>query len=344
MSTSITKSTLTAQFKAASSNIEIYGPKLDRAVAAHQEIRDVLANDERLLALGADPVLIGSYARRTGIYPGKDVDVFVRLMKLSTDEHPKVAYDAVLKPLREEYGARVTEQPRSVKVDFEPTGPGKSDGFSVDVVPAVPLGEEWALPVPDPKDWTAAGEAWVATNPTNLTDLSIKRNEQPKVGEQGAYKPAVKMVRQIRKHHLDDAKPGGLYFELLTYRVFEQWTMPTSSWAELVREVLDGLASLLEEGYQLINPADDRAYAPAPSPEERSAASVLFRKLSNLAGTALEADRCMAAKHWREIFGTNDRGEVFPLPEGCTIDGKVMATVSAVPARGSNEAGGFGRD
>lgn len=344
MTTPTVRSTLTTQFKAALSNIEVYGPKLDRAVEAHREIREVLAKDERLVALGADPVLIGSYARRTGIYPGKDVDVFVRLMKLSTDEHPKVAYDAVLKPLRGEYGDRVTEQPRSVKVDFEPTGPGKPDGFSVDVVPAVPLGEEWALPVPDPKDWAAAGEAWVPTNPTNLTDLSVKRNEQPKVGEQGAYKPAVKMVRQIRKYHLGDAKPGGLYFELLTYRVFERWTLPTGSWAELLPGVLDGLASLLEGGHQLVNPADDRVYEPAPSFEQRTAASETFRKLSDVAGKALEADRCMAAKYWREIFGTNDRGDVFPLPEGCTIDGKAMASVSAVTARGSKEAGGFGHD
>ena len=71
--------TLRNQFNDALTNIEVNKDKAERAIKAHTEIRAVLENDEQLLELGVDTKLIGSYSRDAGIYPGKDVDVFVKL-------------------------------------------------------------------------------------------------------------------------------------------------------------------------------------------------------------------------------------------------------------------------
>ncbi len=86
--------TLPDQFGDALSRIEIKGEKRERAVAAQTEIRDYLEADGYLCSVGVDTVLIGSFARQTGIDPGKDVDVFVKLMKLDTTVAPSVIYEA----------------------------------------------------------------------------------------------------------------------------------------------------------------------------------------------------------------------------------------------------------
>jgi tRNA nucleotidyltransferase (CCA-adding enzyme) len=47
------------------------------------EIRTYLEADSTLRDWGVETVLIGSYARHTAIWPGKDVDVFTKLTRLS---------------------------------------------------------------------------------------------------------------------------------------------------------------------------------------------------------------------------------------------------------------------
>ena len=61
------------QFDQALTNIEINGQKRKRAIDAHTEIRELLQGDEQLKEWGVEPILIGSYGRDSGIYPGKDV-------------------------------------------------------------------------------------------------------------------------------------------------------------------------------------------------------------------------------------------------------------------------------
>ena len=75
---------LRSQFEQALTNIEVNGQKRKRAIDAHTEIRELLQQDEQLKEWGVEPLLIGSYGRDTGIYPGKDVDVFLRFTKLDT--------------------------------------------------------------------------------------------------------------------------------------------------------------------------------------------------------------------------------------------------------------------
>ena len=112
------------QFDQALTNIEINGQKRKRAIDAHTEIRDLLQGDEQLKEWGVEPLLIGSYGRETGIYPGKEVDVFLRFTKLDTRAEPRAVFNAVWRVIVRKYGqygqggGRAQQQARSVKVLF----------------------------------------------------------------------------------------------------------------------------------------------------------------------------------------------------------------------------------
>lgn len=330
--------TLSSQFEQALTKIEISGTKRERAIKAHEEMRGVLELSEALQKLGIATVLIGSYARRTGIYPGRDVDVFAKLTKLDTSAEPSRVFDAVCQVLVDHYGARAEPQRRSIKVSFDYDG----DGFAVDAVPAVRLGGRWALPNRDRDVWGDPKQRWIETDPEHLGELTSARNSHPKVDGKGAYVPTVKLVRQIRGEHRGDAKPGGLYFEFLTYWAFEQG-VEGESFAEILAAALRSIAERLAEGTVVVDPVLGRPYEPAPEPSDLAAASQVIAKLANDAERALEEARCPAAAIWRRIMGRNGRGACFPLPEGCDETGRELAgAVSAVAARGSREAGGFG--
>jgi hypothetical protein len=328
--------TLPTQFNDALTAIEVNGKKRDRVIAAHKEIRELLEADQKLCALGVDTILIGSYARHTGIYPGKDVDVFVKLTKLDSTADPAAVFDAVKRVLIAKYGERAEPQRRAVKVSFG------DDGFSVDAVPAVTLGRRWALPNHDPDKWGSPDERWIETDPEKMTALTEQRNKSPRVGERGAYVPTVKLMRQTRRQHLGDNKPGGLYFEILTYWAFKNAEVEGSSFAEIFTSALRSVATQLGSSKPLVNPALETTYEPAPKDTERRTAASTFDGLATKAEKALKEDKCPAAVMWREILGTNDRGECFPLPPGCDATGKAIGSIASVSARGSREAHGFG--
>src|SRR5437016_7753885 len=92
------------------------------AIAAHVEVRALLRAAPELIAHGLDDILIGSYARRVSIWPGKDVDVFGRLMASTiVSIGPDAAYELFHRGLAfyADQG-RLTPQPRSLKVSFGP--------------------------------------------------------------------------------------------------------------------------------------------------------------------------------------------------------------------------------
>ena len=95
---------LRKQFEQALTNIEVNGQKRKRAIKAHTEIRELLQQDEHLKKWGVEPLLTGSYGRGTGIYPGKDVDVFLRFTKLDTRAEPRAVFDAVWRVIVQKYG------------------------------------------------------------------------------------------------------------------------------------------------------------------------------------------------------------------------------------------------
>jgi hypothetical protein len=344
--------TLRNQFSQTLTNIEVNGSKAERAQAAHSEIRQLLERDATLCEWGIDTVLIGSYSRYTGIYPGKDVDVFTRLMNLDTDARPKDVFEEVRKVLLDAYGdvdngGRASPQARSIKVVFGDDDDPNSD-FAVDAVPAVRDGAQWAIPTKDRNRWAERVGRWVSTDPEKLGALSSALStttSSPVVGGRNAYKPIVKLMRQARRTHLGERRPGGLYIEIATYETWNSGLVSGDEWdtlfAQTLRRVSDRLASA--QYAPLLDPALGTAIAPAPSEAELASAGDTFKQLAATADEALVADDCLAAAKWRDILGGNDRADpVFPLPPGCSADGTRNVNIAPVRTRGTDEARGFG--
>jgi hypothetical protein len=329
--------TLPKQFDDTLTRIEVSATKRARAIEAHLEVRAVLATSSRLVKWGIETVLIGSYARQTSIYPGRDVDIFSKLTKLETTASPSDIFSGFCEVLTNHYKERAEPRARSVKVKFS------DDGFSVDAVPAVKADNRWAIPAHDRGAWAERGARWVLTDPERLTQLVSAANKKPKVSGQGAFVPVVKLMRQAREHHRGDAKPGGLYIELAVYHTFLAG-LQAESFAELLAGTLQAVAGRLQVASvkPLIDPALGTPFTPPPDEGELAHTANTFSTLAAKAARALVVDACQAAVLWREILGRNDRGVVFPLPSGCDETGKAIQSVTANRGRGSDEARGFG--
>ena len=344
--------TLRSQFEQALTNIEVNGAKAKRAIDAHNEIRAVLEADEQLRKWGVDTKLIGSYSRNAGIYPGKDVDVFVKLTELDTEATPKDVYNAVWNALQKKYGdendgGRARQQARSVKVAFPDDGAssGAGSSFSVDAVPAIHDGDRWAIPTKDRNRWTASIGRWITTDPERFGELSSDLSTSglsPSVGSRNAYKPVVKLMRQARQTHLGDKRPGGLYIEFATFEVWNSGRVSGDEWGDLFAQTLRLVAERLS--YAHIVPLEDPSMGTPVVPEVEQSdlerAAKVFSDLANKAEEALRLDDGKAAVNWREILGTNARGptSVFPLPPGYDEKGNPVAGASS----SANAAAGTG--
>lgn len=347
--------TLAPQFSKAVSNVTVTPAKSGRAIAAHTEVRELLEGNVTLKAWGIDSVLIGSYGRLTSRFPAKDVDVFLRLTKLNVSSaDPARVYAAVRDVLVARYGikgqdpgGRCTEQARSISIDFpDPAMPGGLDEFHVDAVPAVSWGSHWGIPNRDRETWSDTDARWVKTDPVAfsvLTNDLATAPTSPTVGEDNAYRPVVRLLRQVRHVHLGEARPGGLYTELAAYYAWTAKDVIGESYAELLAGSLTAVGNRFRSASVngLLDPVLGTQMKPALGVEQWNDAADVFLALAAKAKEALEADRCRAAFLWREILGSNERGEILPLPGGCDAGGFQLNTVTAVRAVGSNQPRGF---
>ena len=352
---------LRSQFEQALTNIEINGQKRKRAIDAHTEIRELLQQDEQLKEWGIEPLLIGSYGRDTGIYPGKDVDVFLRFTTLDTRAEPRAVFNAVWRVIVRKYGqygrggGRAQQQARSVKVLFPDRDRISGGDFSVDAVPAVRHGELWAIPTKDQNRWVEGEGRWVTTGAVLFGDLSTELNQaafSPKVGDRHAYKPIVKLVRQIRETHLGDRRPGGLYLEFVTFEAWHSGLVAGSDWDVLLARTLQCIANRFERAGvdPLRDPVLGTPVDPPLSAGQVEQATAIFGKLAAAANRALLMNNTDAATEWRKILGSNDRANpVLPYPpnSGGSVGSTVAATgLGAASGTGAttrrNEATRFG--
>ncbi len=349
------------RFDKALTNIEVNGQKRKRAIDAHTEIRELLQQDEQLKEWGVEPLLIGSYGRDTGIYPGKDVDVFLRFTRLDTRAEPRAVFNAVWRVIVRKYGqygqdgGRAQQQARSVKVLFPDRDRISGGDFSVDAVPAVRHGNLWAIPTKDQNRWVEGEGRWVTTGAVLFGDLSTELNQSatsPRVGDRPAYKPIVKLVRQIRQTHLEDKRPGGLYLEFVTFEAWRSGLVAGSEWDVLLARTFQRIADRFRQAG--VNPLRDPSLGtpvdPPLSAGQVEQAAAIFGKLAAAANRALPMNDTDAATEWRKILGGNDRANpVLPYPpnSGGGVGGTVAATgVGAVGGGGAatrrNEAPRFG--
>lgn len=346
--------TLTTEFGLAVQNVTISGVKEKRAISAHTEVRGLLEADPTLCGWGISTVLIGSYARHTARYPGKDVDVFLRFTKLSTADDPGRVYDEVARVVIDRYGekdvdpgGRVTKQPRSLKIAFsDPDEPDSDLSFSIDAVPAVPYGEHWGIPNRDTDKWQDPERRWIVTSPIEFADRSERLSTSgasPTVNGTNAYCPVMRLLRQARHVHLGGDRPGGLYTEVAAYYAWSSGEVAGESWAELLAATLRRVAAKFRECAVggLPDPVLGTPMKPELTPEQWTNGADVFDGLAAKAAEALAAERCRAAFLWRQILGDNDRGPVLPLPSGCDATGFPVTAVAAVTESGSDEPRGF---
>jgi hypothetical protein len=344
--------TLSDQFERAVSNVTVSGPKLAKAIAAHTEVRLLLESDPELRDWGIDTILIGSYARQTARYPGKDVDVFLRFTALSVRHDPSKVYSGVERVLvahygDKEFGGRVTRQARSLKVDFPDTeDPHSDESFSIDAVPAVPWSEHWGIPNRDRDEWAKEEKRWILTDPAQFaaeTNTLATANWSPTVGGSNAYRATIRLLRQIRHVHLGENRPGGLFTEIAAYYAWRDREVVGDSWAELVAASLSQVAVRfgIAESAGLIDPVLGTRMKPELDRAQWLEAASVFEELARKAHLALQSERCASAKIWREILGDNDRGPVLPLPDGCDAGGFPLTSIAPVEAVGSNQPRGF---
>jgi hypothetical protein len=311
---------LLPQFEKARENVEPTPEDKANAQTAHKEVRECLKSDDTLCDQGIDTVLIGSYARQVSIRRMRDVDVFSKLPKLGRGVGPKQLLAAFANVLREGFGAeRVEPQDRSIKVEFP------SFDLSVDVVPARPSNSHWQIPD------RSHQEAWQETNPEVLGNLCTLMNK----AHSGLYLPVVKLIRQSRQAHLGE-RPGGLYFEILTYHAFAGRAVGGSNLSEYYCSALSGVADRLDASISL--GLDDpslpgRLITTRASDADLQKALQKFRQLAKTAAEAQkEDDRCRSAKGFQRILGQNSDNEVvFPMPADCESDGTKRAAPAIVP-------------
>lgn len=346
--------TLTTEFAQAVRNVTIHGEKRDRAMQAHAEVRELLESDSELSDWGIDTVLIGSYARQTARYPGKDVDVFLRFGELSARHSPEKIYNAVERVLVEEYGlkdedpeGRITRQARSLKIDFpDPDAHFSDTSFAIDAVPAVPWDSHWGIPNRDRDKWDNTEKRWIRTNPVQFasdTNTVATASWSPTVGTTNAYRPIVRLLRQVRHVQLGSQRPGGLFVEIAAYYVWNEQQVTGSSWAELLASTFEHVGARLVKCAQdgMADPVLGTTLKPELDFWQWNSAGLTFQRLAGEAKEALGEEKCRAAKIWRDILGSNDRGQVLPLPEGCDAAGFPVGSVTAAGSLGSDEPRGF---
>lgn len=318
---------LAGQFADAKRNIEPKDEDVSNAQTAHQEVREALETSKDLKAAGIDTILIGSYARHVSIHRMRDVDVFSKLPDLPEEISADQLLDDFEGVLVDTFGTdRVDKQERSVKIEFP------DFDLSVDAVPARPCDEHWEIPAGD--------DDWQETDPLKLGELTTNANDS----NDGHYVPTVKLMRQVRRAHLGDYQPGGLYIEIATYHAFDEGLEAEDApgyFVAALEGVRDQLKTAAESGLQ--DPSlPGSLIETRATREELETATEVFADCARDAREALESDdACGAAKRFRDVLGKDsDDDWVFPMPSYCNDDGTRKSSVDGLAAGSSQIPGG----
>ncbi|MCC6266814.1 MAG: nucleotidyltransferase [Dehalococcoidia bacterium] len=321
---------LRKQFAEALGNVEPDDDDKGNAPEAHKAVREALEADPTLKSYGIDTVLIGSYKRNVSIKRVKDVDVFSRLPDLPGDITSQELLDHFFKVLNAAFGRdadghlRTKRQARSLQVSFP------EYDLYVDAVPARrhALGETWEIPQKGDED------AWVQTNPEELTTLSSEMNS----AHEQYYVPTVKLLRQTRRAKLGKAKPGGFFVEVLAYNAFEGGDITGEDAAEYYTAALRAVSKIIDDlvfrGIAVEDPTlPGESVVVKATDDEFKALQAAFADAAATADSALaDEDEGQAALKFRSLLGKDPEGEwIFPMPAGYHEDGTKRSSVLVSP-------------
>ncbi|HEX8507894.1 MAG TPA: hypothetical protein VF635_00125 [Propionibacteriaceae bacterium] len=185
--------------------------------------------------------------------------------------------------LEKAFPGRVKAQHRSAIIDFP------EFDLSVDVVIARPCvdhpDKHWQIPQKIEDDGRAT---WVETNPTRMNELRTQANQEFLLSDDaptnGAYVPVVKLVRHTcRAWDID--KPGGFYFEALTYHAFQDKQPNENTIADYLTAVLRAVADALATAAKAADPTlDGRTISTSATTAQLEKATSRMAEAATLAG------------------------------------------------------------
>lgn len=311
---------LATSFTQARSNVEPSDEDWENAPAAHDQIGELLGQDEELKEWGINPFLIGSYGRRVSIRRVYDVDMFCRL-----DDYPEGVtaadvLDRVCNVLVKKYDEdAVTRYDRSITVLVP-----DADGLYVDVVPARKLGDVWEIPTKD-------GD-WIETNPIRLAELKESKNDDT----DGLYVPCVKLLRQVRRTILGKSKLGGFAVEMALYTAHNEGLVEGETMSEFFASAIEGVADVFRrvsgEALEMPDPSMDGEVLRFEDDADWDTAATEFAAAATKARDAYDMAEDKAGKAallLQDVFGSSDDySQVFPMPPGFDNDGNPKAKVN----------------
>ncbi|MBN9077954.1 MAG: nucleotidyltransferase domain-containing protein [Rhizobiales bacterium] len=238
--------TLDEAFRKFKSRLELNDKEQKNASARQQEVREYLDTKFSI----AKSFLTGSYARYTKTKPLKDIDIFFVLK--DSERHyrgkaPSTVINAFYDALVGKYGEKaVRKQSRSVNIDFGIHVDAEDNTdyriLSVDVVPALPEGDDYEIPDTDIGQWiktnpkihaekaTAAHQAF-SSEWKGLVRMVKYWNNNPRHGSDKPIKPSF-LIEVMALECLYGGWQGQFdrelqsLFSTMADRIFDTWNDP----------------------------------------------------------------------------------------------------------------------
>jgi len=328
--------TLDKLFQEYLSAIEPSEAAVDRAVAAHKELRKDLEQDEKYGSFVERTLLSGSYGRGTAILYIKDVDVIIQTILTLEDlrsqkQQSETEQECLLRLTQEAIkrtgrAAKTRKRRRSIHVklpaEINDMGEEQVPELTMDIVPVLIQTDK------DQDPMTIADKdlgAWYDTYPiTQLSDSIDRNDESSRIGDRHHYKPLVKLFKAWKQVHFRSSKtPKGFVLECLTAKYHNP---EAEHWAEAVRDLFQNIRDAWPYPDYLsyipeVPEISDSAPYQIPIAKTVEEAQKVLRKihqhlaLVNQAIEEAETDIARSAKTLQRVFG-QDRGSVrFPLPD-----------------------------
>ena len=284
---------LNSYFRGLLSNIEPGPEAVKTAKKAHEDLRELLEEDEEISKADPETFLSGSYARDTALGSIKDVDVIL-IIDLDHETTPPDVVIAWLQASLQKYYDSVRAQGRSVRVSTD-------SGFDLDIVPSVPLshrhGPIW---IPDREV-----KEWVVTHPKGQIAAGVEKNK----ALEGLYKPLVKIVKYWRDRLPSKSSRAKSY--IVETLVFESLLLAPSSYGQGVVDIFRSIYAryapylhsgavprISDPGYPSVNVAKRWKFQEFSDFMQETLAA------RDIATSALETtDKESSIKLWKKLFG-----------------------------------------